>query len=111
MFLPRFELANRLGAPAVSGAGGPFFELTDGKRRGGCHLILSSDGAGDMGYGEFVRLFLDFGLTSGGFVCIVYSAGSEKGRCSPQNWNCSERIGRLSVAGSEEKSKNLSKVA
>ena len=39
---------------------------------------------------HFFRFFSDFGLTRGGFGCILYDVGLEKGRCSPQNRICDE---------------------
>ena len=69
-----------------------------------------------FGAGCGVRLiFLDFfrgiGLTKWCFGCNLYSTGSKKGRCSPQNSTALDRGSAESGAGSKEKSKKLSKVA
>ena len=41
----------------------------------------------------FFWFFLVFGLTRGGFGCILYDVGLEKGRCSPQIRICDESFG------------------
>jgi len=59
----------------------------------------------------FSRFFRETGLTKWGFGCNLYSTGSKKDRCSPQKRYSVGSDFRLVGAGSEEKSKNLSKVA
>ena len=59
----------------------------------------------------FLGFFRGIGLTKLGNGCILYSTGSKKDWCSPQNGTALNRESAWSGLNSEEKSKNLSKVA
>ena len=67
--------------------------------------------AGQGIFRGILGIFRGIGLTKRGNGCILYNAGSEKGRCSPQNDAMTFQIWFWMGPGTEEKSKNLSKPA
>ena len=62
-------------------------------------------------FAVFFVFFGENGLTKWCFGCNLYSAGSKKDWCSPQNGTALDLVSAESGADSEEKSKNLSKLA
>ena len=86
----------------------PRFELVGAAGQEGLQRPRTSDRAL---FRIFVRFFRETGLTKRGNGCILYSAGSKKSWCSPQNDAALDLVSAESGADSEEKSKNLSKLA